>query len=499
MAKNSPSRLLADLPEAFVSDTRISREVSRRVAAGRLRKLASRLYTNNLDDDAEVIVRRNLWSIVAGFFPGALVADRTALEYEPASDGSVCLVTERGAEIGLPGVVLRPRRGAPPLEDDRLFMGGLHLSSSARAYLDNLRSSRARGGRLSRTLGRSAIEDALARTMASTGVAALNRLRDDARRIAPIIGREKQHVALDEIVGALGGTRSAPLSAPLARARAGGRPYDPTRLVMFENLQAALRRTPVAPRPTAMRDGVGAATLAFYEAYFSNFIEGTEFELREAADIVFRGRIPRHRPVDAHDILGVWRVVSDPAEMRRVPDEAEELLEILRRRHAAVLAERPEVDPGSFKRVSNRVGATVFVTPDAVPGTLERGFEIGRSLPTAFQRAAFVHFLVSEVHPFADGNGRLARIMMNAELVAANEERIVIPTVYRGDYLAACRALSHNNTAEPLVRMLDFAQRWTAAVHWRTVRDTERELEACNAFLTEGEAERAGKRLRLPV
>ena len=90
MAKNSPSRLLADLPEAFVSDTRISREVSRRVAAGRLRKLASRLYTSNLDDDAEVIVRRNLWSIVAGFFPGALVADRTALEYEPASDGSVC-------------------------------------------------------------------------------------------------------------------------------------------------------------------------------------------------------------------------------------------------------------------------------------------------------------------------------------------------------------------------------------------------------------------------
>ena len=30
-------------------------------------------------------------------------------------------------------------------------------------------------------------------------------------------------------------------------------------------------------------------------------------------------------------------------------------------------------------------------------------------------------FLVSEVHPFADGNGRAARIMMNAELVAAGE------------------------------------------------------------------------------
>lgn len=29
------------------------------------------------------------------------------------------------------------------------------------------------------------------------------------------------------------------------------------------------------------------ANLSFFEAYFSNFIEGTEFEVEEAADIVF--------------------------------------------------------------------------------------------------------------------------------------------------------------------------------------------------------------------
>ena len=125
------------MPEAFVSNAGISSEVSRRVADGRLRKLASRLYTRNLDDAPRSIVRRNLWSIVSGYFPGALVADRTALELEPASDGSVCLVSERGADVELPGVVLRPRRGAPPQEDDRPFMNsGLYLSSQARAFLE---------------------------------------------------------------------------------------------------------------------------------------------------------------------------------------------------------------------------------------------------------------------------------------------------------------------------------------------------------------------------
>ena len=67
-------------------------------------------------------------------------------------------------------------------------------------------------------------------------------------------------------------------------------------------------------------------------------------------------------------------------------------------------------------------------------------------------------FLVAEVHPFADGNGRLARVMMNAELIAGGQARIIIPTVYRDDYLGALRALSRSERAEVLPRMLDHAQ-----------------------------------------
>ena len=127
--------VLNELPEAFVSNTAISRVVSRAVKEGELRKLASRLYTKNLDDPAEEVVRRNLWAIVAGFFPGALVADRTALEAAPASDGSVCLVSERGRTVELPGVALRPRRGTGPIASDMPFVDGLYYSSVARAYL----------------------------------------------------------------------------------------------------------------------------------------------------------------------------------------------------------------------------------------------------------------------------------------------------------------------------------------------------------------------------
>ena len=238
--KISPRGIVDAMPEAFVSNARISKEVHRRVASGQLRKLASRLYASNLADPAEAVVRRNLWSIAAGYFPGAVVADRTALELAPASDGSVCLVTARGKDIELPGIVLRVRRGAPAQEDDRPFMGqALHLSSPARAYLDNLRPSRARGGRVARTLARSELETRLERMMAQAGIEGLNRVRDDARRLAPALDRAAQQETLDRIIGALAGSREADLSAPAARARARGRPYDSDRVALFEDLVSA--------------------------------------------------------------------------------------------------------------------------------------------------------------------------------------------------------------------------------------------------------------------
>ena len=160
---------------------------------------------------------------------------------------------------------------------------------------------------------------------------------------------------------------------------------------------------------------------------------------------------------------------------------------------------RPDVSPGQFKNRANRAGPTVFVAPEAVHGTLERGFAIYRDLPSAFHRAVLMHGLVAEVHPFADGNGRLARIMMNAELVSSNEERIVIPTVYRGNYVAALRALSAGNSAEPAVRMLAYAWRFTAAVDWAGLPETAEQLRACHAFEEEMSAEEKSVRLQFPA
>ena len=68
-----------------------------------------------------------------------------------------------------------------------------------------------------------------------------------------------------------------------------------------------------------------------------------------------------------------------------------------------------------------------------------------------------------------------------------------MPTVYRANYPSALKALSQSGRPEPLIRMLDYAQRCTAAVDWRSLAKTARELDDCNAFLDPIVAEDEGQ------
>ena len=65
-------------------------------------------------------------------------------------------------------------------------------------------------------------------------------------------------------------------------------------------------------------------------------------------------------------------------------------------------------------------------------------------------------FVVTEVHPFDDGNGRTARIAMNRFLSNAGLTRIIVPTICRDAYLSALKAMSNGHPV-PLPRMLAFA------------------------------------------
>ncbi len=115
-------------------------------------------------------------------------------------------------------------------------------------------------------------------------------------------------------------------------------------------------------------------SFAFWEAYFSNSIEGTEFPVDEADNIVFVGYEPPQRPNDARDVLRTFALAAG-ASRAHVPGSVDEFIRLLRAEHAQMLASRPEIAPGEFKTQPNQAGNTSFVAPTLVEGTLRQGYE----------------------------------------------------------------------------------------------------------------------------
>jgi hypothetical protein len=72
--------------------------------------------------------------------------------------------------------------------------------------------------------------------------------------------------------------------------------------------------------------------------------------------------------------------------------------------------------------------------------------------------------------------------MMNAELVTGRQSRIIIPTVYREDYLGALRRLTRQNDPSVLIKALRFAHDYTAQIDFTDLDDAIRQFERTNAF-----------------
>ena len=214
----------------------------------------------------------------------------------------------------------------------------------------------------------------------------LQSLRDETKKIAPQLNLAKEYKILDGLIGTLLGTRKSSIQSPIALARSQGFPYDPKRLDLFQKLYESLARISTPDRIALAH----TPTLSFFESYFSNFIEGTEFQVEEAVDIIFKGKTPNNRPKDAYDILNTYQIISNLKEMALCPKNADELIRILKHRHAFLMQGRPELSPGTFKTLSNQAGSTLFVAPDLVEGTLRQGFQWLLGLNSPFQKAVYM-------------------------------------------------------------------------------------------------------------
>ena len=477
---DSPSpagRLIYSTPSTRAS-------LSRHAKAGRVTPVGKGIYLSGATIPIEEALRKHRFDLVAHYWPGAVICDRSAIAGGEIVDGwlFICHPDPPRGDLELPGLTISVRVGPGPLPGDLPWLdSGLHLSGRVRGLVENVPSAgRPPVGRPARAAGRQAVEARIDTEVRGGGDGRVAAMLAELDLLRPSLPPAQVEVVRETLAHLLGThTKSGPVSDQL-KARLSGTPFDQQRVELFERFRDFLLETAPSPRNA---DGARGEWLPFFESYFSNFIEGTKFEVEEARAIAINGEVPDARPADAHDVQATYRVAIDPDLSSYVAKTGADFVEQLRNVNRIIMAARPEKKPGMVKDRDNYFGNFKFVEHDLVEGTLIRGFECLASVTDPFQRAAALMLVATECHPFYDGNGRTARLVANAALSAAGQVRIVIPSIYRNDYLRGLRGVSNGNgRGQTLLAVLDFAQRWTATVDWSTFDAADAIMRQTSAY-----------------
>jgi Fic family protein len=91
---------------------------------------------------------------------------------------------------------------------------------------------------------------------------------------------------------------------------------------------------------------------------------------------------------------------------------------------------------------------------EAVRDAMPALFDLLESEPEASARAVLGHWLFGYIHPYPDGNGRMARFLMNVMLASGGYPWTVIRVENRNAYLAALDRASIDMKIEPFAAFI---------------------------------------------
>ena len=198
---------------------------------------------------------------------------------------------------------------------------------------------------------------------------------------------------------------------------------------------AALR--PLSPESVASLDAAWDVRMV----YESNSIEGNSLTLRETELVLSKGVTVSGKPLKDHleavNLAQAWTKVKQLAGPHAVLTEAD-LLDL----HRIVLTRVEDAFAGSYRTGAVRIAGSNHIPPNPlkVPELMTELFSSLAAIAEPVERAAKLHYGIARIHPFADGNGRTARLAMNFVLLAAGYPPISIPTELRHAYYTALEA-----------------------------------------------------------
>jgi Fic family protein len=189
--------------------------------------------------------------------------------------------------------------------------------------------------------------------------------------------------------------------------------------------------------------------------YTSNAIEGNALTLRETAELIEHGITVGGKPLRDHlEAVDHYNAVLWMRELaaRREPIDETTVREMHRR---IVARSQPEIG-GVYSILPRRTAGSpvVFPNPVKIPELMQAFGEWlsgAESIPVASFEA---HFRLVAIHPFSDGNGRTARLLMNLLLIRGGYPPVAVRPEDRKAYLDALEHASVAGDLQPFQRFL---------------------------------------------
>lgn len=252
--------------------------------------------------------------------------------------------------------------------------------------------------------------------------------------------------------------------------------------------------------------------------YHSNHLEGNSLTFGETKALILFGITAQGKPLKDHlEIEGHNEAIEWVLDI--VGEEYPLTETFIRQLHTLLLKESYSVkaitaegapttkraEVGKYKSQPNHVLTATgemfyFATPEETPAKMEellnwyREKSISENVNPAFLAAEF-HYRFIRIHPFYDGNGRTARILMNFILMKFGFPPVVIKTEDKQNYFSVLRLADAgqiepfvNYIAENLVRSLELMIRGAKGEDIEEPDDFDKELALLEQRLKSKEA-----------
>ena len=204
---------------------------------------------------------------------------------------------------------------------------------------------------------------------------------------------------------------------------------------------------------TETRKGELLKTLKALWTHDSTAIEGNTLTLGDTMVVLEYGLTVKGKPLkDQQDVAAHGRAVDFIRDLTKVGRLTEE--DVLRLHRLTVPVETVDIyrpvgawkreDNGTYEVEDGRQVYMSYASADDTPALMKAWirdfnglYRANMSQDEVLEAYARAHTSFVRIHPFFDGNGRLARLLANLPVLYAGYPPIVIPSESRIDYIAA--------------------------------------------------------------